>query len=151
MCGTESAESVRQLRSGAASEPDSSSDSDSDPANEYHSAGSIVVLPSGPGQIQPADGLAARQSDETNLYESDADEANEPRSRTPDLEPNRGPNASETVIRRDVDCNRHVTEKPSGTDDATDGRSEHRECEVCGERVPAATYHEHLLKECRGR
>ncbi|WP_276252505.1 hypothetical protein [Halomontanus rarus] len=25
-----------------------------------------------------------------------------------------------------------------------------RECEICGTRVPAAAYHEHLLKECPG-
>ena len=30
-------------------------------------------------------------------------------------------------------------------------RPEYRECEVCGESVPAAIYREHLLKACPGR
>ncbi|WP_222919895.1 hypothetical protein [Natrinema sp. SYSU A 869] len=33
----------------------------------------------------------------------------------------------------------------------TDESDDHRDCELCGERVPAAIYHEHLLKECPGR
>ncbi|ELY70946.1 hypothetical protein C489_01271 [Natrinema versiforme JCM 10478] len=33
----------------------------------------------------------------------------------------------------------------------TDNRSsEYRECDLCGEAVPAAVYREHLLKECSG-
>ncbi|QSW97901.1 hypothetical protein [Haloterrigena alkaliphila] len=32
-----------------------------------------------------------------------------------------------------------------------DERRGGRECEVCGERVPAAVYREHLLKACPGR
>ncbi|WP_436347363.1 hypothetical protein [Natronorubrum sp. FCH18a] len=40
--------------------------------------------------------------------------------------------------------------------DANGGRSgasrrEERECELCGETVPAAVYREHLLKACPGR
>lgn len=35
--------------------------------------------------------------------------------------------------------------------EAVDDPREQRECELCGETVPAATYHEHLLKECSGR
>ncbi len=37
---------------------------------------------------------------------------------------------------------RVVTDDPDGGD---------RECDLCGERVPAAVYHEHLLKSCPGR
>ncbi|AFO59170.1 hypothetical protein NJ7G_3956 [Natrinema sp. J7-2] len=33
---------------------------------------------------------------------------------------------------------------------ANPGRRDRRECELCGQRVPAATYREHLLKECPG-
>ncbi|ELZ10491.1 hypothetical protein C478_13587 [Natrinema thermotolerans DSM 11552] len=32
----------------------------------------------------------------------------------------------------------------------TDDRDD-RECDLCGESVPAAVYREHLLKECPGR
>ncbi|WP_187291468.1 hypothetical protein [Haloterrigena turkmenica] len=40
-----------------------------------------------------------------------------------------------------------------GTDDRSDdgdGTAARRECDVCGESVPAAIYREHLLKECPG-
>ncbi|ELZ25168.1 hypothetical protein C476_01972 [Natrinema limicola JCM 13563] len=33
----------------------------------------------------------------------------------------------------------------------TDDRDDYRTCDLCGERVPAAVYHEHLLKSCPGR
>ncbi|MBZ6496205.1 hypothetical protein [Natrinema longum] len=37
-------------------------------------------------------------------------------------------------------------------EDRSDGdRIEYRECELCGDRVPAPVYREHLLKECPGR
>ncbi|WP_238593332.1 hypothetical protein [Natronobacterium lacisalsi] len=37
------------------------------------------------------------------------------------------------------------------TDDpAAERRAERRECAICGEEVPSATYREHLLKECSG-
>ncbi|WP_339104721.1 hypothetical protein [Haloterrigena salinisoli] len=37
------------------------------------------------------------------------------------------------------------------SDDDSDEVDARRECEVCGESVPAAIYREHLLKECPGR
>ncbi|WP_175529271.1 hypothetical protein [Natronorubrum texcoconense] len=36
-------------------------------------------------------------------------------------------------------------------DEAVDDRCADRECELCGETVPAAVYREHLLKSCPGR
>ncbi|WP_281255543.1 hypothetical protein [Natrinema ejinorense] len=37
-------------------------------------------------------------------------------------------------------------------EDRSDGdRIEYRECELCGDRVPAPVYREHVLKECPGR
>ncbi|WP_148263647.1 hypothetical protein [Halopiger xanaduensis] len=47
----------------------------------------------------------------------------------------------------------------TGTEDSTDGDTDasrqegqgRRECDVCGADVPAASYHEHLLKECPGQ
>ncbi|PGF15323.1 hypothetical protein CP556_03715 [Natrinema sp. CBA1119] len=39
--------------------------------------------------------------------------------------------------------------KPLIVTDDRDGGD--RECDLCGERVPAAAYHEHLLKSCPGR
>ncbi|WP_255647595.1 hypothetical protein [Natrinema zhouii] len=38
---------------------------------------------------------------------------------------------------------------PQTVTDERDGGD--RECDLCGERVPAAVYHEHLLKSCPGR
>lgn len=38
----------------------------------------------------------------------------------------------------------------SGRDVTDDRNGEYRECDLCGEAVPAAIYHEHLLKECSG-
>lgn len=47
----------------------------------------------------------------------------------------------------------------TGTEETTDGdgdasrqeEQERRECDLCGADVPAASYHEHLLKECPGK
>ncbi|QLG47333.1 hypothetical protein [Natrinema halophilum] len=37
------------------------------------------------------------------------------------------------------------------TDETRNESGEDRlECDLCGEHVPAAVYHEHLLKECSG-
>ncbi|NUB90845.1 hypothetical protein HTZ84_13620 [Haloterrigena sp. SYSU A558-1] len=49
-----------------------------------------------------------------------------------------------------------MTDETDGIDDrGDDGDSvdvarARRECDVCGASVPAATYREHLLKECPG-
>ena len=50
-----------------------------------------------------------------------------------------------------------MTEETDGADardddeDSDGGARARRECEVCGESVPAAVYREHLLKACPGR
>ncbi|WP_440766101.1 hypothetical protein [Natronorubrum sp. DTA7] len=37
------------------------------------------------------------------------------------------------------------------TDETVGDRCADRECDLCGEIVPAAVYREHLLKSCPGR
>ena len=57
------------------------------------------------------------------------------------------PRSLERERRRVTDANDERVDPERDADE----RREDRECEVCGERVPAAVYREHLLKACPGR
>lgn len=71
-----------------------------------------------------------------------------------------GPNPGRTVVSRPDRIGRGTTVHPPKrgnygpparmTDRAVTD-ADYRDCDLCGARVPAAVYHEHLLKECPGR
>ncbi|SFB69908.1 hypothetical protein SAMN05444422_101290 [Halobiforma haloterrestris] len=89
------------------------------------------------------------ESERERERERELEDEDEDEGKGANADPNTGPGTD--TIAGTATKNAETDANGETNDDPIDRRrTERRECAVCGEEVPAATYREHLLKECSG-